>query len=199
MTYDELKTAFLQFAHRSDVEEVFDTLLRLAENRINERCNFYIEKKYTFDAGLVDFIVIDREIIRVRYVFYEGKPLIERDFLEHTKASSTPKYWYRTDQLLWVDSFDVLPAEVTVRATTELVPITSLVQSNPIVDKSPTLYLYALLRELAVYLDNDQDLVKYERLFETEVAARNDRKSEACFENLTKTGGYGAASDFFSE
>lgn len=187
-SYANLKAAIENFSHRTDISEVIDDFIDLAENTIDKglrmRSN---ESRERATAGTTDryLALPDRFIAMRRMDLINGsvtKELFYRspEALQVSDTSGEPIHFTITNQI----EFDRTPASAY---TIEMVlykglnPLSSTNTSNDVLTNYPDLYLYGALYHLNNWSGDTEEMSKYLSLFNSALQSANYQENSGRF------------------
>lgn len=173
MNYGELKTAVQGWANRADLAGVLPTLLALAEQRIYNgsasESGLRLESMVVTNAAYTPGALPARflQIVRVAWSVGTRKiPLVYRTADGISIAENTPGIgaWFsiRGGQLLLGPTITG-PIELVYYA--KLPALVADADTNDLLTNHPSIYLYAALVEVAVWLQDDAMAAQYGPLF----------------------------------
>ncbi len=177
LTYDSLVSDIRTYVNRDDdafVDQIPRFIL-LAENRIASECRGLGVQRYV--TGAIDSTVLEkpsrwRETIsfsvvspaNVRsYVFERGYEYCR----SYPTATDTPRYYADYDY----EHFLIVPAKdaaytFEIAYYERIEPLSSANQTNWYTQYAPQLLLYGCMLEAVTFLKNDEDLAKWQGLFD---------------------------------
>ena len=195
--YANLKQAIENWSHRTDISNVIDNFIELAENEIDKRLMLRNnELRATATMSTTDrFLALpDRFLKMRRLTLINGSNNYEIAFkapeqMTIQDTAGRPKYFTVTSQLEFdrtADSAYTLEMQYFSR----LVPLTSSNTSNDTLTDYPDLYLWGCLTQLALWEKDVEMALKYQGKFDQ---AMNEAKKQE------KKGRYGTAPRMMKE
>lgn len=184
-TYDQLKKTVIKYTHRNDLLDIFDTFLDLTEVDIRSNpqkplklsqsekvstTSVSLDSRYLafplgFQSSRKFSITIDDNISTLLFK--------TPDQLRVRTGTGTPCFFtVRNNQI----EFDILPDSaytVTLTYMVDLTPLASDNQTNDILTKYPTVYMYGCLKHAFIYVEDEDQAGKYDGLFSEAVEAAN--------------------------
>lgn len=181
-TYTELKTELAEFSHRSDLTAKMDTFCILAEAVINK-----------------DLRTLDMEK-RLEVTFNDAFYTLPTDYLEmraihlEDDGARVPIKSYSPQQLDAMYSratgtaagFSIHGGELELRPAPSVtstvdgeisyfarVPTLTTNSTNDILTNFPLVYLSSMLMQLYLYLQDDEELVKWSNIYDSQIKAAN--------------------------
>lgn len=187
-SYSNLKQAIENFSHRTDISDVIDDFIDLAENTIDKglrmRSN---ESRERASAPTLDrFLALpDRFIEMRRLSLINGsvtKDVLYKspEALQIADTSGEPQHFTITSQI----EFDRTPSSAY---TIEMVfykglsPLSSSNTSNDVLTNYPDLYLYGALMHLNNWTGDSQETSKYLNLFNAALESANFQEQRGRF------------------
>ena len=179
-SYANLKQAIERFSHRTDVSDVIDDFIDLAENKIDNvlrlRSN---ELRATASAPTSDrFLALPTRFLEMRRMSLINGSVTKDikykapEALKIADTSGEPKYFTITSQI----EFDRTPASaytIEMSYYARLTPLSSSNTTNNVLTDYPNLYLYGALAELHRWARDEQTASYYEQVFMVEIEKAN--------------------------
>jgi len=194
-TYEELKATITNFSHRSDLSDVIDDFIDLAEDKIDTDL-----KLRTNELRAIATATVDTRFLALPDRFYKMRSLTinkQSDATDETEGSVTmaiyktpqamteavrtttgrPQYFTVTSQLEFERPFD-FAYTLEMSYFSNLVPLSSSNTTNDVLTNYPMLYFYGSMLFLSEYEKDNEQVIKYEQLFDKAMAKANkqDRK-----------------------
>lgn len=181
-TYTELKTEVTDFSHRSDLSSKMDTFCILAEAAINKDLrSLDMEKRLdvTFTADFYDLpadylemraIHLERSGARIAIKSYSPQQL---DTL-YSRATGNPNGF-----AIHGGQLELRPApSATSTAEGEIsyyarVPTLTGTSTNDILTNFPLIYLSAMMVQVYLYLQDDEEMVKWANIYDSQITQAN--------------------------
>lgn len=187
-TYEDLKASIERFSHRTDISDVIDDFIDLAENTIDKglrmRSN---ESRERASASTSDryLALPDRFLEMRRLELINGsvtKDIVYRspEAMQIADTSGEPKYFTITNQI----EFDRTPSSAY---TIEIVfykglnPLSSSNTTNDVLTNYPDLYLYGALYHLNNWTLDAEEMSKYLNLFNVALESANLQEQRGRF------------------
>lgn len=176
-TYSELKTEAASFAHRDDLASSMDTFIDLAEADMQVR------------ADLVDFEAtgtiaitsgsgsLPSGFMGFRSVYVDLSPnrplnyLTPERFAVLAQNYSVGRYYTVTGSNI---KTDLESGNLTATYVAKFTPLSDSNTSNAILASFPDVYLMGVLKQVAIYSEDDQGLMKYGGLFDQAIKRLRD-------------------------
>ncbi len=168
MNYTELKAAVSDWAHRSDVASQVDTFIDLAEAEFNNRLRTVDQETVADLQCTARYTPLPADFAEMRAVEYNGAVLrnlayVTPDYMAAWRASSPagePKaYSIRGTDLELIPTPDDVTVTLTYWAT-----IPALSDANPtnwLLTAHPNMYICECLRQLSLYIKDDNGVARY--------------------------------------
>lgn len=168
MNYTELKAAVSDWAHRSDVASQVDTFIDLAEAEFSNRLRTVDQETVADLQCTARYTPLPADFAEMRAVEYNGAVLrnlayVTPDYMAAWRASSPagePKaYSIRGTDLELIPTPDDVTVTLTYWST-----IPALSDANPtnwLLAAHPNLYLLETLRQLSLYIKDDNGVARY--------------------------------------
>jgi len=193
-TYADLKQAIERFSHRTDISDVIDDFIDLAENRIDKELQLRDNEIRVQAAASTAsrFLALPDRFLEMRMVeLINGSTRRELEFkspsglrpVTRSDTSSIPRFFTVTSQL----EFDVTPASaytIEMNYFAGIIPLDATNTSNDVLTNYPDLYLYGALAELYTWAGDMDQLSVYEQKFAGAIRKANQQE---------KRGRYGPA------
>lgn len=182
-TYANLKQAIENFSHRTDISNVIDNFIELAENDIDKRLMLRNnELRATATMSTTDrFLALpDRFLKMRRLTLINGSLNYEIEYrgsesMPIQDSAGRPKYFTVTSQL----EFDrVADSAYTLEMSyfSRLVPLTSSNTSNDVLTDYPDLYLWGCLTQLALWEKDLEQFQVYQSKFDNAMSEANKQE-----------------------
>jgi len=180
-TYANLKQAIERFSHRTDISDVIDDFIDLAESRIDTRLQLRTNEERATASMSGRFLALPDGFLQMRRLTITGSPNYEIHYRapESMPILSTgrPKYYTITSQI----EFDRVPDSaypLEMSYYKVLVPLTSSNTTNDVLTNYPDLYLYGSLAELHRWARDEQTALYYDGIFEKKLidAQKQERR-----------------------
>lgn len=182
-TYANLKQAIENWSHRTDISNVIDNFIELAENEIDKRLMLRNnELRATATMSTTDrFLALpDRFLKMRRLTLINGSNNYEIAFkapeqMTIQDTAGRPKYFTVTSQLEFdrtADSAYTLEMQYFSR----LVPLTSSNTSNDTLTDYPDLYLWGCLTQLALWEKDVEMALNYQGKFDQAMNEANKQE-----------------------
>ena len=194
MNHTELVAAITSWAHRSDVSAQADTFIQLAEAEFNTRLRTVDQETVAELVCNTRYTALPDDFLEMRAVEYEGDTISNLTYAtpefvsEWRRASPTGKSKAYTLRGLYiellpnlgaddpdVDGFgdDVAPFQsgevpLTIHYWAKVPALTALAPTNWLINAHPNLYLYACLRNAAIWTKDDRGIARYTGLLQGE-------------------------------
>ena len=194
MNYTELTAAITSWAHRSDVAAQADTFIQLAEAEFNTRLRTVDQETVAELVCNTRYTALPSDFLEMRAVEYLGTTISNLtdatpEFISAWRtASPTGESKAYTLRGLYIellpnlgaddpaiDGFgdDVLPfqsgeVELTIHYWAKVPALTALAPTNWLINAHPNLYLYACLRNAAIWTKDDRGIERYTGLLQGE-------------------------------
>jgi hypothetical protein len=191
--YADLKQVIGRFSHRSDLADVIDDFVTLAEDRIDAELKLRDnELRATATA------TVDTRFLALPSSFYKMRSLTitkESDATDETEGAVSPcfyqtpqgmheykrttpgrpQYFTVTSQLEFERPFDYA-YKIEMEYFSRLAPLTSSNTTNDVLTNYPTLYFYGCMIFLAEFEKDTEQLIKYDQLFDKAMAKANKQE-----------------------
>lgn len=182
-SYANLKQAIENFSHRTDISNVIDNFIELAENEIDKRLMLRNnELRATATMSTTDrFLALpDRFLKMRRLTLINGSLNYEIEYrgsesMPIQDSAGRPKYFTVTSQL----EFDrVADSAYTLEMSyfSRLVPLTSSNTSNDVLTDYPDLYLWGCLTQLALWEKDLEQFQVYQSKFDNAMSEANKQE-----------------------
>ena len=193
--YANLKAAIGNFSHRTDISDVIDDFIDLAEDKIDTDL-----KLRTNELRATATATVDTRFLALPDRFYKMRSLTvnkQSDATDETEGSVSmclyktpqamqegvrtttgrPRYFTVTSQLEFERPFD-FAYTLEMSYFSNLVPLSDSNTTNDVLTNFPMLYFYGSLLFLSEYEKDTEQVIKYEQLFDKALAKANkqDRK-----------------------
>ena len=183
-SYANLKQAVERWSHRTDISDVIDNFIELAENMIDKRLQLRSnEQRDTATASTSDrFLALPSKFLEMRRLsLINGSVTKDIEYrapeaLKIADTSGEPKYFTVTSQL----EFDRTPASaytLEMSYYTRLTPLTSSNTSNDVLTDYPDLYLYGCLHNLNNWAQDGEQSNHYLQLFDRAISLANKQEN----------------------
>lgn len=160
--FANLKAAVIRFSHRTDLSNVLDDVVKLAENRIDNRLRVSINNLRATDSTSTSdrFLSLPTRFVEMRRFsliknnYYNDLVYTSPESMNIYSVAGVPKYFTITNQV----EFDRVAAEAyTVEFSyfAKLNPLSTSNTTNNVLTDFPQVYLQACLAEL--HLNYTQD------------------------------------------
>ncbi len=181
--YANLKAAIETWSHRTDISDVIDDFIDLAENKIDHELELLSnEQRATATTATTDrFLALPTSYLEMRRLtIVSGLKNYEIAFqapeqMSVMNASGRPKYFTVTSQI----EFDRVPdSAYTVEMSyyVRLTPLDDTNTTNDVLTNHPNLYLYGALTELFKWAQDQDSAILYEGLFDKEMMKANKQE-----------------------
>lgn len=191
--YADLKQLIERFSHRTDISDVIDDFIGLAEDKISTELYLRSNEIRATITATADtrFVALPSRFLKMRALTVNK----QSDANDETEGAVTaclykspqalneavvttpgrPQYFTVTNQLEFERPFDFgYTLEMHYHST--LQPLTSSNTTNNVLTNYPMLYYYGCLLFLSDWAKNDTDLVKYEQLFDKAMIKANKQE-----------------------
>lgn len=187
-SYANLKQAIERFSHRTDISDLIDDFIDLAENTIDKQLRLRAnESRERASAPTSDrFLALPTRFVEMRRLqLINGSVTKDIKFkapeaLKIADTSGEPKYFTITSQI----EFDRTPSSaytIEVVFYKGLNPLSSSNTSNNVLTNYPDLYLYASLYHLNNWTGDDEQMGKYLNLFNAALTSANKQEMRGRF------------------
>lgn len=168
MNYTELKAAVSDWAHRSDVASQVDTFIDLAEAEFSNRLRTVDQETVADLQCTARYTPLPADFAEMRAVEYNGSVLrnlayVTPDYMaawrQYEPAGEPKAYSIRGTDLELIPTPDDVTVTLTYWAT-----IPALSDANPtnwLLAAHPNLYLLETLRQLSLYIKDDNGVARY--------------------------------------
>ena len=168
MNHSELKAAITSWAHRSDVAAQVDTFIDLAEAEFNNRLRTVDQETVADLQCTARYTPLPADFAEMRAVEYNGAVLrnlayVTPDYMaawrQYEPAGEPKAYSIRGTDLELIPTPDDVTVTLTYWAT-----IPALSDANPtnwLLAAHPNLYLLETLRQLSLYIKDDNGVARY--------------------------------------
>lgn len=172
-SFANLKAAVIRFSKRTDLSDVINDVVSLAENRIDNRLRITANNsRATASASTSDrFLALPDRFLEMRRftlinsTYYRDLTYISPEAMIIYGQSGIPKYYTVTSQL----EFDRTPAEaysLEMSYWSKLNPLSTSNTTNNVLTNFPQIYLQACLAELYLnYTEQDDNAMKHLQQF----------------------------------
>ena len=182
-SYSNLKQAVERWSHRSDISDVIDNFIELAENEIDKRLMLRSnELRATATMSTTErFLALpDRFLKMRRLTLINGSLNYEIAYrapeqMNVEDVAGRPKFFTVSSQLEFErvsDSAYTLEMQYYSR----LVPLTSSNTSNDVLSDYPDLYLWGCLTQLALWEKDTEQYAVYQNKFDSAMAEANKQE-----------------------
>ena len=180
-TYANLKQAIERFSHRTDISDVIDDFIDLAESRIDTRLQLRTNEERATASMSGRFLALPDGFLQMRRLTITGSPNYEIHYRAPKSmpilSTGRPKYYTITSQI----EFDRVPDSaypLEMSYYKVLVPLTSSNTTNDVLTNYPDLYLYGSLAELHRWARDEQTALYYDGIFEKKLidAQKQERR-----------------------
>jgi len=177
-TFDELQAAIASWAIRSDLTSQIPDFIVLAEARINAEPNFRVRQMIAQATGSFttgeSTLAQPSDFLGVSLFQVASNPVVVLELRPAGQAVATdtgtvggPKVY----AIVGTD-FEILPPPdssytYTLDYYATLTPLSDDDPTNWLLAKAPNLYLYASLMDLWIFLQDDEQLVRYTAAYES--------------------------------
>ena len=194
MNYTELTAAITSWAHRSDVSAQADTFIQLAEAEFNTRLRTVDQETVAELVCNTRYTALPADFLEMRAVEYLGDTISNLTYAtpefvsEWRRASPTGDSKAYTLRGLYIellpnlgaddpdiDGFgaDVSPFQsgevpLTIHYWAKIPALSALNLTNWLINAHPNLYLYACLRNAAIWTKDDRGIARYTGLLQGE-------------------------------
>jgi hypothetical protein len=192
-TYAELKQAVTNFSHRTDISDVIDDFIDLAEDKIDTDL-----KLRTNELRATATATVDTRFIALPDRFYKMRSLTinkQSDATDETEGDVTmciyktpqamteavrtttgrPQYFTTTAQLEFERPFDYAYT-LEMSYFSNLVPLSASNTTNDVLTNFPTLYFYGCMLFLSEFEKDNEQFIKYEQLFNAAMEKANKQE-----------------------
>ena len=184
-TYTELKAEVTDFSHRSDLTAKMDTFTLLAEAVINKELRS-VEMETSFDFSLdSNSIAIPADYMEMRYVTYDTTNHIDSlplNILDgrYQSTGGKPRGYSIAGDLIHIRPGGTVSDPVSMTLT-YFKRVTSLTTAatNDILAAYPMIYLSAMMAQVYLYLQDDQELSKWVSIYDSQIKAANKGSTRA--------------------
>ncbi len=168
MNYTDLKSAISDWAHRSDVATQVDTFIDLAEAEFNNRLRTVDQETVADLQCTARYTPLPADFAEMRAVEYNGTVLrnlayVTPDYMaawrQYEPAGEPKAYSIRGTDLELIPTPDDVTVTLTYWAT-----IPALSDANPtnwLLTAHPNMYLGECLRQLSLYIKDDNGVARY--------------------------------------
>lgn len=182
--YTNLKAAIQKWSHRTDISDIVDDCIDLAENKIDHDLELLSnEQRATATTATTDrFLALPTQYLEMRRLtIVSGSINHEIRFqspeqMTVMNASGRPNYFTVTSQI----EFDRVPdSAYTVEMSyyVRLTPLDDTNTTNDVLTNHPNLYLYGSLAELFKWALDQDTAILYENLFNQEMMKANKQEN----------------------
>ena len=177
--YSQLKAAIENFSHRTDIKNLLDTFIDLAENKIDTRLRLR-SNETTGDLTASTssrFLALPASFLQFRRVMVKGNQNYELQYkapeaMRVVTTGGRPRYFTVTNQI----EFDRVPDQaytIEVSYYTRLTPLSAASPTNNVLTDHPHLYLSGCLAELYRYARDEQTAQYYDQQFDINLINAN--------------------------
>lgn len=168
MNYTELKAAVSDWAHRSDVASQVDTFIDLAEAEFSNRLRTVDQETVADLQCTARYTPLPADFAEMRAVEYNGAVLrnlayVTPDYMaawrQYEPAGEPKAYSIRGTDLELIPTPDDVTVTLTYWAT-----IPALSDANPtnwLLTAHPNMYICECLRQLSLYIKDDNGVARY--------------------------------------
>ncbi len=182
-SYQNLKTAISNFSHRTDISDVVDDFIVLAENRIDNSLRINSNNlRATATASTSDrFLALPTRFLKMRRFtlisddFYHDVNFLAPDSMNIYSISGLPKYFTITNQIEFERVCDQAYS-LEISYWSKLNPLSDSNTTNNVLTDHPQIYLTACLMELNYWANNDSEALKMESKFNMLVDKANEEE-----------------------
>jgi hypothetical protein len=194
-TYDNLKIAVLGQTHRKDLNEKFDDFLDITEVEIrsnsegalklnlNEKISTaaadistrFLALPAGFQSSRKFTITIDDSIRGLK--FRTPDQLFIRD------GTGTPCFFTVRNNKIEFDIVPDIAYVTTITYQSDLTALSPANQTNNILTKYPTVYLYGCLKQAFIHTRNTEQSIIYDGLFDEAIASANMAEHDIKYSN----------------
>ncbi|SUA58291.1 phage adaptor protein [Oligella urethralis] len=157
MNYTELRSTVADWLHRSDLNGVLPTFIKLAESRINRDLRTEEMVKSVTGSMTDSTISLPEDFRQVKSVLVNDKPVVYVSSLEskrHDVAGDAHFYTIVGNKIKVYPKSSSADYELVYYASLE--PLSATNESNWLIRKYPDVYLYAVLLESAPYIKDNE-------------------------------------------
>lgn len=171
--FANLKAAVIRFSHRNDLSDVIGDIVKLAENRIDNRLRITANnERATASASTSDrFLALPNRFLEMRRFnlikdsFYYELSYLSPESMHIYGQAGIPRYYTVTSQI----EFDRTPADtysLEMSYWQKLNPLSDSNTTNNVLTNFPQIYLQACLAELHFnYTQNNEEAAKHLQQF----------------------------------
>lgn len=170
--YSNLKAAIESWSKRTDVTNVLDDFIDLAESKINADLLLRANETRTTLSTVAGsrFVALPADFLKMRRLTVTGNKNYELQYLSPESMalesqSGRPRYFTVTSQIELERVPDTIYS-LEISYIAKLTPLTSGSPTNNVLTKYPDLYLYGCLAALHRWARDEQTAVYYDSLFE---------------------------------
>lgn len=184
-TYSLLKQALQNWSHRTDINDIIDDVIHLAENDIDKRLLLRTnEQRATATMPTTDrFLVLPAGFLKMRRLTLINGSLnyeISYKAPEQMRVNNTagkPRYYTITSEI----EFDRVPdsaytLEMSYFAKTTA--LTSTNTTNDVLTDYPDLYLYGCLLQIAMWEKDTESMMMYQSKFDMAMDLANKQERQ---------------------
>jgi len=186
-TYDNLKAEIADWLDNDDLTSRIDTFIDLAEehHRHNLRVREMIKRATASCSTTVRYLALPTgyramRILRLMTATVTRLQFVNEDEMTRQIVSSSGKpKWYTIHEEIEFDRVCDSEYSAEMIYYADVTPLSSSNQTNPILLKYPSLYLYGSLVAAEPFLDNDERVATWKGLYEEFLGSANmsDKKS----------------------
>lgn len=192
-TYNDLKNMLTNFSHRTDITDVVDDFITLAEDRIDTELKLRSNELRATSTATVDtrFLALPTRFYKMRSVVINR----QTDVNDETEGDVTaclyktpqalsesvrtitgrPQYFTVTSQLEFERPFDYAYT-IEMNYFSKLQGLSASNTTNDVLTDYPTLYYYGCMIFLSLWEDDTQKTAKFEQLFDQAIARANKQE-----------------------
>jgi hypothetical protein len=187
-TYANLKQAIENWSHRTDISNVVDNFIELAENEIDKRLmlrNNEFRATATMSTSDRFLALPDRFLKMRRLTLINGSLNYEIEYrapeqMNIQDTSGKPKFYTVSSQLEFDRTAD---SSYTLEMSyySRIVPLTSSNTSNDTLTDYPDLYLWGCLTQLALWEKDNEQTILYQSKFDRAIEEANKQERKGRF------------------
>lgn len=184
--YANLKQAIENWSHRTDISDVIDDFIDLAESRIDNRLQLRANELRATASATTRFLALPNGFLQMRRLsVISGSQTYEIQFkspeqMTIQSASGRPRQYTVTSQL----EFDRVPdASYTLEMSyyRTLTPLSDSNTTNDVLTNYPDLYLYGALAEVHRWAMNEERAIYFDDLFNNKLIEAQKQEKRGRF------------------
>jgi len=182
-TYTELKAEVTDFSHRSDLATKMDTFTLLAEAVINKDLRSVEMEQITQFSLDADSIPLPDGYMKMRYVMRDATTHLDNlplNILQgrYDTTSGNPRgYSIAGDEIFFLPGGTVADPIAITLIYYKRVPTLTANTTNDILTIYPMIYLSAMMLQVYLYLQDDEELSKWAEIYKSQIAMANKSTS----------------------